>query len=625
MRRSLLALLLVIACGAACKESGSVQVSSITFSGNKAVDNASLKAVIATRENGFILFGRKAYFDRTEFDRDVKRIEAYYADHGYPDAKVTGVDVELNDAKDKVDIKVDISEGSPIIVESVQFEGLQVIPENHLDRLKARAPLVAGVPRNQTLIVATHDLIVSELRDHGFPYGTVKMAERPGSSSNRVQIVAETEPGPSAVFGEITIQGNRSVGEEVIRRELSVRQGQQYRLSEITESQRRLYALELFQFTNITPRLPENRAPEVPLMVTVAEGKLRRLELGAGYGSEEKARAHATWRNVNFTGGARVLETEARYSSLEQGFRGSLTEPHLMRQGLSLRMSGSSWWASEPSYTYSSSGGRVTLMKRLGRATVGLDRGSRNELSVTLINEYERYTIAPEALADPNFRDDLIALGLDPVTGSGRGRLAALDFDVNRDTSGNPLDPRRGYLASIHMETADNWLGGSFRYQELVLEGRKYFQLRPRLVWATRAKVGTLAGSNSSLIPFFKRYFVGGSSSVRGWGRYQVSPLTEDGLPVGGRSMVDASTEVRFGVRGRLSAVLFVDGGNVWEDAFQYGKLRWAVGPGVRYNTPIGPIRFDIGKQLNPIPGLVINGNPEKRTWRVHFSIGQAF
>src|SRR5262249_45515832 len=149
MRRSLIALLLVAACGAACKENGSVQVSSITFNGNTAVDTASLKAVIATRENGFIFFGRKAYFDRTEFDRDVKRIEAYYADHGYPDAKVSGVDVQLNTAKDKVDIKVDISEGKPIIVESVQFEGLDVIPSNHLDRLKSQAPLVAGVPRNQ--------------------------------------------------------------------------------------------------------------------------------------------------------------------------------------------------------------------------------------------------------------------------------------------------------------------------------------------------------------------------------------------------------------------------------------------------------------------------------------------
>ena len=91
--------------------------------------------------------------------------------------------------------------------------------------------------------------------------------------------------------------------------------------------------------------------------------------------------------------------------------------------------------------------------------------------------------------------------------------------------------------------------------------------------------------------------------------------------------MMEVSTEARFGVRGKLSGVLFVDGGNVWADAWkvQTGDLRWAAGPGLRYETPIGPVRVDLGIQLNPIQGLLINGTPEGRRWRIHFSIGQAF
>jgi outer membrane translocation and assembly module TamA len=87
------------------------------------------------------------------------------------------------------------------------------------------------------------------------------------------------------------------------------------------------------------------------------------------------------------------------------------------------------------------------------------------------------------------------------------------------------------------------------------------------------------------------------------------------------------SSEARFPVRGKLSAVAFVDGGNVWLDPWsvQLSDLRWAAGPGIRYDTPIGPVRLDFGVQLNPIDGLVIEGSPETRTWRVHFSIGQAF
>ena len=246
---------------------------------------------------------------------------------------------------------------------------------------------------------------------------------------------------------------------------------------------------------------------------------------------------------------------------------------------------------------------------------------------MSIIDEYESYAIGEESLNDPTLRDDFIALGLNPVTGKGNGRLAALEFDFDRNTAGQPLDPRQGYTLSTHVETADNWLGGSFRYNEFVGEGRKYFSLGKRLVWASRVKAGTLEGSNGAKIPFFKRYFLGGSTSVRGWGRYQVSPLSPAGLPFGGRTMAEVSSEGRFLVRGRLSGVVFVDGGNVWAAPGKFGPggLRWAAGPGLRYNTPIGPLRIDFGKQLNPIPGLVINGIAEERKWRVHFSIGQAF
>jgi outer membrane protein assembly factor BamA len=321
------------------------------------------------------------------------------------------------------------------------------------------------------------------------------------------------------------------------------------------------------------------------------------------------------------------MDTEAKWSSLEQGFRGTFTEPYLLKSGLSLKLTGSSWWASEPAYTYRSRGGRVIITKQFGHGPAGLDRGIRNELRMSIINEQERYAIGNEALKDLTLRDQFIALGLDPITGKGNGRLSALEFDYDRDTAGQPLDPHHGYMISSHVETADNWLGGSFRYNEFVGEGRKYFQIGQRFVWATRVKGGTLAGSNGAKIPFFKRYFVGGSTSVRGWGRYQVSPLSPAGLPIGGRTMMEASSEGRFFIRGRLSGVVFVDGGNVWAEPLKTGPggLRWAVGPGLRYNTGIGPIRVDFGKQLNPIPGLVLNGNPEKRKWRVHFSIGQAF
>ena len=619
-------ILLLALAAAACRETGDVQVSSIEFVGTNAVTASELEEIIATRESGFLPWSRKRFFDREEFDLDVKRIEAFYADRGYPKASVTGVDVELNDAKDKVAITVEINEGEPVLIESVAFDGLS-IPADHLERLEARLPISAGKPRDQRLILSSQVMAVAELRDHGFPYGTVRIVERQGSSEMRVQLTVAADAGPQAVFGPISIEGDVSVDEDVIRRELAFDEGDLYQLSRITETQRRIYSLELFQFVNVAPSLPEDRSPQVPIVITVAEGKHRRLQLAGGYGSEEKARGRINWRHVNFFGGARTGEVEAKASSLEQGLRGSILEPYLVQRGLSLRLSGSTWWADEPVYEYRSSGGRIALIKDFSRAGISGERGVRNVVTATLIQEYEDYTIAPTVLADATFRDELIALGLDPETGRGTGTVTALELDFERNTAGQPLAPRQGYVINGHVEKAGQWLRGTFDYTEILGEVRGYVPFGSRFVWANRVRSGTIAAPSAAVIPFYKRYFVGGSSSVRGWGRYQVSPLTPAGHPIGGRTMMEVSTEARFAVRGKIGAVLFVDGGNVWADPWdvQVNKLRWAAGPGIRYDTPIGPMRFDLGIQLNPIEGLVLEGNPEKRKWRVHFSIGQAF
>ena len=108
--------------------------------------------------------------------------------------------------------------------------------------------------------------------------------------------------------------------------------------------------------------------------------------------------------------------------------------------------------------------------------------------------------------------------------------------------------------------------------------------------------------------------------------RFDVSPLSE-WFPIGGLSMIEGSSEVRLPLKGKFGAVAFFDFGNVWRESkhFDVGDLRYAVGPGIRYQTPIGPARLDVGYQLNPIEGLLINGEPQKRRIRIHFSVGQAF
>src|SRR5579872_7470401 len=122
------------ACGG-CKQEGSIRVHRLTFTGVKAVSESDLKNALATKQSSILPWGKKAYFDRTRFDTDLKRVQAFYADRGYPDARVTGFDVKLNAKQDAVDLTVTISEGEPVTIASIDFVGFEGIPPARLDNL----------------------------------------------------------------------------------------------------------------------------------------------------------------------------------------------------------------------------------------------------------------------------------------------------------------------------------------------------------------------------------------------------------------------------------------------------------------------------------------------------------
>ena len=151
-----LCLALVAGATAACKEDGTIKVHSLTFQGVNVVDEARLESALATKESSWIPWGKKYYFDRARFDADLKRIKAFYADRGYPDARVTGFDVKLNNTQDGVDITVTVSEGEPVKVAAVDFVGFDVVPAAHLVDLKSKTPLNVGQPRDRQLVVSTH-------------------------------------------------------------------------------------------------------------------------------------------------------------------------------------------------------------------------------------------------------------------------------------------------------------------------------------------------------------------------------------------------------------------------------------------------------------------------------------
>jgi outer membrane protein insertion porin family/translocation and assembly module TamA len=606
----------------ACREEGTIVVKSLRFDGVQTVDEGRLRNALATRKSSRLPWGRKHYFDRARFDADLKRVEAFYADRGYPDARVTGFDVELNDSQDAVELTITVSEGEPVRIEAVDLVGFDGIPADHLERLRDRIGLKVGEPRDRQDIAAAHELALNELRDHGYPYARVAAGEEPSGRNVKVTITAQ--PGMLAHFGPVTVQGNESVSETVIRRQLMFKPGDIYRRSVVQDTQRRLYAMELFQFVNIETLQPEHQAPEVPMRVTVAEGDHQRVNFGVGYGTEEKARVDGEYRHVNFLGGARSAGVHARWSSLDRGVRVDVNQPYLFSPKLSLGADGQQWYTFTPAYESSVSGVKMTMTHHVNRLT---------RWSFAVQSEYSSSKISPDLLTDTEtyleLRDDLIAIGLDPTTDSQSGTLNGIATDFARSTADNLLNPTRGYQLALHAETAGRFLPGTFNYAAFSADARHYRPFGERFVVANRIQVGSIddQGDDPANVPFSKKYFLGGASSMRGWGRYEVSPISGSGLPLGGNSLFVVSSEARAALFGNLGAVLFFDAGNVWENEWEFDltDLRYDVGLGLRYRTPVGPIRLDYGYQINPIEGLVVEGDTTPRRWRVHFSIGQAF
>ena len=547
-------------------------------------------------------WGEEAYFDRSRFDADLKRIQAFYADRGYPDARVTGFDVKLNDKQDAVDVTLTIAEGEPVTVAAVEFVGFDVIPADHLDDMKKRRAAEGREPRDRQLVVATHEMAVNELRDHGYPYAKVATDEDDGRRRKQATLTFTAEPGTLAHFGPVEIVGNKSVSDNVIRRQLTFKPGDLYRRSVVQDSQRRLYGMELFQFANIEPLEPgaaarrsadarDRRGRQAPAR------ELRRRLRHRGEGARRRRvppRELPRRRAVGRRARALVVARSRRPRSISTSRTSSARTSRWAAKD-------SSGTPSRRPTSRSSRGGKVTLTHRQNERTswaVSLDERAQQQ--------HDRRTMCSN---DPTLRDDLIALGLDPTTGEQDGTLNALGFDLQHSTADNLLNARRGYQLAFHAEEAGRLLPGTFNYYAVV--GRRAAlpavrraprRRQPRCSSATSGRSATIRRN----VPFSKKYFLGGATSIRGWGRYEVSPLSGSGLPIGGNSMLAFSAELRAiaARQPRRRAVprrrqrLGSESG-----AFDLDDLRYAVGPGLRYQTPIGPIRFDVGFQLNPIQG----------------------
>jgi outer membrane protein assembly factor BamA len=527
---------------------------------------------------------------------------------------------------------------NPVVVAEVRFEGFDALPADARDDLEGDLRLAPGDALTDEAEKAAGDRAVEILQNHGYPYAQVSLARLP-IDPGRSRVVVRADPGTLGYFGPIDIVGNRTIDDAIIRRRLAYAPGDLFRRSAIERTQQRIGALGLFKSVEIralvgaaasgangaprsegagrgvgaTGSIIDMRPAEVPTLITVEERSPWRWNLSLGYAAGERLGLEGRISHLNFLGAARRLDLQGRVSRIERSGEVGFTQTEAWHPSLSLSLQARHQEIDERSFF---------VMSRGGQAAVSWQWTP--ELATTA-----SYAATLE-------RSD-VAASLDPLLGLQDGMLSAwsLDFEHRRVARGErvgqlgPIDGWPSRIMSLHLEQAGGWLPGTFNYFNVIGDVRHYRRaFGDRVVFASRLRYASIdPAADEADIPLLKRFFLGGSNEMRGWGIYELSPLSASGEPVGGKAMATATGEIRFRILSRLSGAFFVEAGNVWQDAWavHLNDVLYDAGPGVRFDTPFGLLRFDFGYQLKTLEGLRIDGQPQDNRWRINFGIGEAF
>lgn len=443
---------------------------------------------------------------------------------------------------------------------------------------------------------------VEILQNHGYPYAQAAIAREP-IDKTRARVIIGADPGTLGFFGPIRIAGNRRVDDRVIRRRLAFAPGELFRRRAIEQTQQRLGALGLFKSVEIRAEDADARPAVVPTVVTVEEGTPWKWNLGTGYAAGERLALDAQLSHLNVLGAAQRIDLQGRISRIERTAEVAFTQTDTWHPALSLALQARHREIDEQAFFALSRGGQAAVSWQW-----------TPELSST-----GSYAVArEESDVDPS---------LGPLLGLQDGMLSAWSVDLDHLRGVQAGSPNRN--VSLHVEQAGGWMPGTFNYFSALVDGRRYWRVSEgRVVFAGRVRVGSIDPmSGDADIPLLKRFFLGGSNEMRGWGIYELSPLSASGEPVGGTSLLTATGEVRVSILARLRGAVFFEAGNVWKEPWtmHLADLRYDAGPGVRLDTPFGLIRVDFGYQLRPLDGLRIDGRPQTSRWRFHFGIGEAF
>lgn len=665
-------LALVVALGAAgCVRGVGTQeepdVAKLELRGVTAFDPGQIEAGLATqnpvRRPGIVeaLVKDRQKLDPDALSVDRRRIEAFYRERGYYSARVT--DVEVRPAgRGLVDVVITISEGSPVRVSKIDLEGLDVAPE--AGAAAGELPLRVGGVFTVAAYDATRGALLSALHDTGWALAEVSSGAEVDPAALSAEVTYTVKPGERFRFGGIVVAGAGSISKARIVDQAAgaIRVGEWWNESKLAEAQARVFQLGVFGGVRVTRGPPDAAHRVIPVIVYAPEAPFRTLRAGPGIGVQaNRYDAHLLfgWTNRNFLGDLRRVGTDARvgyawiptlFAPTRQGpvalVAGELQQPGALTRWVDTSVRLEVERGIEEAYDFWSQRLKLGLPLRIS----------------------SRWTLVPsynlEVYELSNFAADFVPVTTVPGTTPGtpqlencRGSVCLLTFLEQRigwDGRDDPVATRRGIYAAVSVQ--EGFVVGSYgyRYLRFLPELRGFLPVRPGVVLATRARVGALVPiAETGLPPLVARFTAGGPNSMRGYYTRRLAPMVLSGgtwVPVGGNGLADGSVELRFDIVSQLGGAVFVDAGGVsdaknvpseWQKALDPTQLQWAVGLGLRYRTPFGPLRFDLGVRLptrysGPVasrfPAVPYTRLPDgtevmhrEPIAAVHISLGEAF
>ncbi|HEY5228358.1 MAG TPA: outer membrane protein assembly factor BamA [Opitutaceae bacterium] len=622
-----------------------VTVRRISFIGNEHVSDSDLRDTMQTGNGGFFSFGSGGPYRQDVFERDVLMLSAMYYDKGYLSVQIGTPRVMLTPDREGIDIALTIHEGPRYKIRQLRIyerdnEGKEVEPLGGRRALRLMIHEQSGDFFNRAELIKELQAVRTLYRDAGFANVEAEPETELDPIHEQVDIVVPIKRGPPVHIERIEVKGNTKTRDKVIRREVVIEEGNLFSETGMEASKRRITALGYFDRVDVSTE--QGSSPDkIIVNIEVTEKPTGTFQVGAGFSSIESFIATAQVQQANLFGNGQSLALQAQVSALRQLVTLRFFEPYFLNSLWNMSSELYDTLYVFPDFARRSVGGSLTLGYALINPWL--------RLSLTGTLEWDSVDTSPSTNtlfgATPGFVSIFQQLPLANLFNS--GRVASLRPTITYDTRDNRLFPTSGIFLQASTELASELLGSQFNYIRNHFTGRFYYPLGggngmpgSGFVLKLNTDVGLITSPDPQGVPIFQRYFLGGILDVRGFYLRSIGPrlpLTSgldpnsapisNGANIGGNLDAYSNLELEFpiidkvGIRG----VVFFDAGNAWNLESQFckttpapqfdpvvqpcftfpnslGLLRTSTGFGIRWFSPLGPLRFEWGFPLSPLP-----------------------